>query len=61
MIEKRAFLDDDFNVIAVLDININETIEGEVPTGYRKDIRVTEERGEAVVGMKWNELTNKFE
>lgn len=61
MIEKRAFLDDDFNVIAVLDININETIEGEVPTNYRKDIRVTEERGEAMVGMKWNEITNKFE
>lgn len=61
MIEKRAFLDDDFNVIAVLDININETIEGEVPTNYRKDIRVTEERGNAEVGMKWNELINKFE
>jgi hypothetical protein len=61
MIEKRAFLDDDFVVIAVLDININETIEGQVPTNYRKDIIVTEERGEAVVGMKWNQLTNKFE
>jgi len=32
-----------------------------VPTDYRKDIIVTEERGEAVVGMKWNEHTNKFE
>jgi hypothetical protein len=61
MIEKRAFLNDDFVVIAVLDININETIEGQVPTNYRKDIIVTEERGEAVVGMKWNQLTNKFE
>lgn len=61
MIEKRAFLDDNFNVIAVLDININETVEGEIPIGYRKDIRVTEERGNAEVGMKWNELTNKFE
>jgi|688.fasta_scaffold608510_2 hypothetical protein len=61
MIEKRAFLDDDFVVIAVLDININETIEGQVPTNYRKDIIVTEERGEVVVGMKWNQLTNKFE
>jgi len=61
MIEKRAFLDDNFTIIAVLDININETIEGEVPTNYRKDIRVTEERGEAIVGMRWNQLTNKFE
>jgi hypothetical protein len=61
MIEKRAFLDDDFTVIAVVDININEIFEGEVPTNYRKDIRVTEERGEAIVGMKWNEVTNKFE
>lgn len=61
MIEKRAFLDTEFNVIAVLDIDINQTIEGEVPTDYRKDIKVTEERGEAIIGMRWNEQTDKFE
>jgi hypothetical protein len=61
MIEKRAFLDDDFVVIAVLDININETIEGQVPTNYRKDIIVTEERGEALIGGTYNPLEDKFQ
>jgi hypothetical protein len=60
MIEKRAFLDDNFTIIAVLDININEIIEGQVPINYRKCIRVTEERGIALVGGKWDEITNKF-
>jgi hypothetical protein len=61
MITKRAIFDENYIIIAVKDININELVEGDYPQGSIGDVKVMDGETIPEIGMKYNIDTNTFE
>jgi hypothetical protein len=61
MITKRAIFDENYIIIAVKDININEVKIGDYPEGTVGDVKIMDGETIPEVGMKYNIDTNTFE